>query len=146
MVLDTVIYGSITLGNALLIAAGVLGAGGLYLFLQKDEWVMKFNQLLDSGVSKAGAAKDKGYSEDEMRDKLMNAMENDSKDRGQMEKEMTMEHIMSEIEAIQSQAKELGRQEERMKGEDSDAVYNLVFINLAISGLLTLMYIWVNFI
>jgi len=146
MVLDTVIYGSITLGKALMIAAGVLGAGGLYLFLQKDEWVMKFNQLLDSGVSKAGASKDKGYSEDEMRDKLMNAMENDSKDRGQMEKEMTMEHIMSEIEAIQSQAKELGRQEERMKGEDSDAVYNLVFINVAISGLLTLMYIWVNFI
>jgi len=146
MVLDTVIYGSITLGKALMIAAGVLGAGGLYLFLQKDEWVMKFNQLLDSGVNKAGAAKDKGYSEDEMRDKLMNAMENDSEDRGQMEKEMTMEHIMSEIEAIQSQAKELGRQEERMKGEDSDAVYNLVFINVAISGLLTLMYIWVNFI
>jgi len=146
MVLDTVIYGSITLGKALMIAAGVLGAGGLYLFLQKDEWVMKFNQLLDSGVNKAGAAKDKGYSEDEMRDKLMNAMENDSKDRGQMEKEKTMEHIMSEIEAIQSQAKELGRQEERMKGEDSDAVYNLVFINVAISGLLTLMYIWVNFI
>jgi len=146
MVLDTVIYGSITLGKALMIAAGVLGAGGLYLFLQKDEWVMKFNQLLDSGVNKAGAAKDKGYSEDEMRDKLMNAMENDSEDRGQMEKEMTMEHIMSEIEAIQSQAKELGRQEERMKGEDSDAVYNLVFINVAISGLLTLIYIWVNFI
>lgn len=146
MVLDTVIYGSITIGNALLLSALTLGGVGVYFLLQNDKWVMKFNEFLDSTVQKTGADKDKAYNEDEMRDKLMTALENDEEERSEIEKQMTMDHVMKEVEAIQSQAKALGRQEERMKGEDSDAVYNLVFINFLATGTLLLLFIWINFI
>lgn len=145
MVLETTIYGSITLGNFLIISGLIIGLGAAYLFLQKDEWVRKFNQFLDTGVEKAGAGKDKAYNEEELRSKLMQALENDDQQRSEIEKEMTMNHVMREVEAIQSQAKALGRQEERMKGEDSDAVYNMVFINVALTGLLAIMFIWINF-
>jgi len=145
MVLDTVVYNGMTLGGILAVSGIVLGGAAVYLFLQKDEWVMKFNEIIDSTADKAGASKDKGYDEEEMRGKLMKALENDEQDRSDLEKQMTMDHVMKEVEAIQSQAKALGRQEERMKGEDSDSVYNLLVINMFMTGVLLLGFVWINF-
>lgn len=146
MVLDTVIYGSMTLGGALAVSGAVLGAGLVYLFLQNDAWVRKFNETLDSLVNKTGTGKEKAYDEEEMRSKVMQAFENDDQERSEVEKQMSMEHIMKEIEAIQSQSKALGREEERMKGEDSDSVYNLATINMLMTGVLLLGFVYIHFI
>jgi len=128
MVLNTTVVAGFTILEILVVGGIVLGGSGVYFFLQNKEAQRKFNEVLDSLVNTAGMSKDKPYSEEEMREKVRSALENDKQEMDEVQKEMTIDHVFSEIEAIYSEAKQLGREEERMKGEDSDSVYNLLII------------------
>lgn len=103
---------------------------------------------LSSKLTKiTGTSKEETYDEEELRNKVRSALDNDEKAENmtEMDKQIALDHVMQEIEAIESQAKEVGRQEERMKGENSDDLYNMVTINLLMTGALLLLYVWQNF-
>lgn len=128
MVLDTTIIAGYTVFEFLVVGGIVFGGAGVYWFLNNKGAQRKFNNLVEGIVQRAGVDKDKAYDEEKMREKVNDALSNSSVDMDEIEKEMTVKHVLQEIEAIESQARQLGREEERMKGEDSDSVYNLLVI------------------
>lgn len=143
-ILETTIAGY-TLSKILMGVGTVLLGGLLYWFMGNKEAQKKFNKILERVIQKSGASKDEIYDEEEMREKVDQALKNDT-EMTDHTREVTIDHIMQEIGAIESQAKALGREEERMKGEDSDSVYNLAIMNLAFNSLTLLLLIYVHII
>lgn len=123
---------------------GVLGFG-LYVFLTDKEKQKAFNSVLGKVVDTIGASKDELLDETEMREKLTDAVNSSKNNPSEKEVEVTVDQVMQEIQAIQSQSKHIGKEEEQMKGEDSDDLYNISVITMLGVVALVLMQIYVNF-
>jgi len=137
-------------GYALLdfLIVGGLGLAGflLYVFLTDKEKQKTFNAVLGKAVDSVGAGKDKILEEEEMRDKLTSAVKKQKdKEEADREVEITVDQVMQELEAIQSQSKHLGKEEEQMKGEDSDDLYNIAVVSMLGVVALNLLFIYVHF-
>lgn len=144
-ILDMVVFGGYTVTDMFIVGAlGVVGFG-LYVFLTDKEKQKALNGALGKLVDGIGAGKDKLVDEAEMREKLESAVENQKSNPTEREVEITVDQVMQELEAIQSQSKHIGKEEEQMKGEDSDDLYNISVITMLGVVALVLMQIYVNF-
>lgn len=144
--LDTVLISGYTVLDFVII--GALGIGGylVYAFLGDSEKQESFNAFIGAVIDKAGMGKDKLLDEDEMRDKLESAVQYQKENASEQEVEVTVDQVMREISAIQSQSKHLGKEEEQMKGEDSDDLYNISIITMLGVVSLVLLQIYVHFV
>lgn len=109
----------------------------------------KFNETIDNILGKLGINADsqtsKIYEKEEMRGQVTQLIENNS-DKPKQQVKVEADQFLNRLDHIVDEAKHTGRMEERMKGQDSDAVYNmLIFImgaNLVTVGMLA----WVHFV
>lgn len=92
----------------------------------------KFNSGLDKVVKTLGIGKDQSevYEEEELRDQVNSFLQSKNPDMSERQLEMTTDQFLRRIEDIVDEAIHTGRKQERMKGEDSDDLYNMVMLSM----------------
>jgi seryl-tRNA synthetase len=102
---------------------------------------------VDTVVEKLGLSDEKGPDKEKLEEKLRSAISKQKdQEKDSVEVDTSVDKVMQEIEAIQSQSKHLGKQEEQMKGEGSDQLYNMIVFNLIANAATALMIIYEFFI
>jgi len=144
-ILEMAVFGGYEVLDFLIVGGLGLAGFGVYVFLTDKEKQKSFNAVLGKLVDSVGAGKDKLLDEEEMREKLTSAVENQKDNPTETQVEITVDQVMQELEAIQSQSKHLGKEEEQMKGEDSDDLYNIAVVSMLGIVALNLLFIYVHF-
>jgi len=92
----------------------------------------KFNSGLDKVVKTLGIGKDQAevYEEDELREQVNGFLNSNNNDLSDQQVEFTTDQFLRRIEDIVDEAIHTGRKQERMKGEDSDDLYNMVMLSM----------------
>jgi DNA-binding protein Fis len=115
--------------------------------MAQNKYLGKFNSGLDKVVKTLGVGKDQDevYEEEELRSQVQGFLESNNSNMSEQQVEFTTDQFLRRIEDIVDEAIHTGRKQERMKGEDSDDLYNMVLLSMFSSVVSVGVLIWVHF-
>lgn len=113
--------------------------------MAENKFLTKLNSGIDKIVKSLGIGKDKSevYDEEELRTQVEGFIDSNS-DADSKQVQLSADQFMRRIEDVVDEAIHTGRKQERMKGEDSDDLYNMVLLSMFSSVISSGILIYVH--